>query len=88
MSEQRAASSKQLRGGLYEPRPVHVRLDGAVPAAVNGTPVDSIREEWLVEDRWWASPPLRRHYLELVLGSGRCLTVFRDLRTGRWYEQR
>ncbi len=88
MSEQRAASSEQRRSGLYEPRPVRVQLSGATPAALDGKRVDSIREEWLVEDRWWASPPLRRHYVELVLGSGRCVTAFRDLETGQWFEQR
>jgi hypothetical protein len=63
-------------------------MEGSSPVAVNGKRVDSIREEWLVEDRWWVAPPLRRHYLELVLDSGRCVTVFRDLGTGGWFEQR
>jgi hypothetical protein len=62
-------------------------MDGSAPSAVNGRRVDGIREEWLVEDRWWAAP-LRRHYVELVLESGRCVTAYRDLATGRWYEQR
>ena len=31
--------------------------------------VEAIREEWLVEDRWWTSAPLRRHYFELVLAT-------------------
>ena len=50
--------------------------------------MDSIREEWLVEDRWWTSDPLRRHYLELALEDGRCVVVFRDLVAGGWFEQR
>ena len=88
MSAQQAASSKQRRGGLYEPRPVRVTMNGAAPFTVDGKSVESIREEWLVEDRWWAAPPLRRHYVELVLESGRCVTAYRDLVTGRWFEQR
>jgi hypothetical protein len=47
-----------------------------------------VREQWLVEDRWWTGSPLRRHYLELALAGGRCTVVYRDLETGRWYEQR
>jgi len=51
-------------------------------------PVEAVREEWLVEDRWWTPTPLRRRYLELILASGRCTVVFCDLAGGRWYEQR
>ena len=88
MSEQRAASSKQRPGGLYVPKQAHVRLVGGVPRSINGKRVEAVREEWLVEDRWWTAAALRRHYLELVLESGRCLVVFRDLETGEWFEQR
>ncbi len=73
---------------LYLPQPVAVRLgpDG-LPAMADGVAVEAIREEWLVEDRWWTPRPLRRHYFELVLGDGRALVVFRR-RGGRWYRQR
>jgi hypothetical protein len=47
-----------------------------------------VLEDWLVEDRWWSDRPVRRRYLELVLESGRCVLVFRDLNSGRWYSQR
>jgi hypothetical protein len=47
-----------------------------------------VREEWLVEDRWWTPAPLRRHYFELALADGRALTVFRDAGDGRWFRQR
>lgn len=77
-------------GGLYVPGPVAVGPLSAAgcPASVAGRAVESIREEWLVEDRWWTGEPMRRHYLELVLVTGRCAVVFRDLETGRWFEQR
>jgi hypothetical protein len=73
---------------IYAPRRVAVETgaDG-VPRAVAGAPVEAVREEWLVEDRWWTSRPLRRHYFELVLADGRDATVFRDAR-GRWCRQR
>lgn len=74
---------------LYAPQRVAVRTDpGGAPAAVEGIPVDAVREEWLVEDRWWTAKPLRRHYFELALGDGRALTVFRTARAQRWYRQR
>jgi hypothetical protein len=73
---------------LYVPRRVDVSAgeDGA-PLAVEGVAVEALREEWLVEDRWWTPRPLRRHYYELVLADGRDVTVFRSGR-GRWFRQR
>jgi hypothetical protein len=74
---------------LYAPRPIAVRAgaDG-VPIEVGGVAVDAVREEWLVEDRWWTPQPLRRHYFELALADGRALTVFRRGDGKRWYGQR
>ena len=74
---------------LGRPRAAEVRIgpDG-LPAAFGSSQVDSILEDWLVEDRWWSERPVRRRYLELVLESGRCVLVFRDLASGRWYTQR
>lgn len=75
--------------GLYEPRPAEVRGDRrGRPVAIDGGRVESIREEWLVEDRWWTDEPLRRHYFELVIAGGRCAVVYRDLLTGEWRRQR
>ena len=74
---------------LGRPRAAEVRIgDGGVPVAFGKAGVDSVLEDWLVEDRWWTDRPVRRRYLELVLDSGRCVLVFRDLGTGRWYTQR
>ncbi len=74
---------------VYRPRPVsvHVAADG-VPSVVGRTPVEALREEWLVEDRWWTARPLRRRYLELVTSDGADRVVFCDLETGRWFAQR
>lgn len=74
---------------LYAPQRAAVRTDSrGAPLQVDGTAVDAVREEWLVEDRWWTQKPLRRHYFELALGDGRALTVFRSARGQRWYRQR
>jgi hypothetical protein len=76
---------------LNEPRPARVRLDPArhaeMPAEVDGEAVESLRESWLVEDRWWTAEPLRRRYWELVGERGRNVVVFHDLSTGRWWIQ-
>jgi hypothetical protein len=55
---------------------------------VAGKEVDSVREEWVVEDRWWTGRPLRRRYFEVVLLDGRNVVVFRDLVGGGWFLQR
>ena len=74
---------------LNEPRLVAVRADPeGAPRTVEAVTVEAVREEWLVEDRWWTSTPLRRHYFELALADGRALTVFRDAGDGRWFRQR
>ena len=74
---------------LGAPTPVVVRTDErGIPTAVAGVAVDGIREEWVVEDRWWTPRPLRRRYFELVLVNGRNAVVFRDLVAGKWLSQR
>ena len=74
---------------LAKPRPVTVEVgDDGLPSAFGRARVDSVLEDWLVEDRWWTDRPVRRRYLELVLESGRCVLVFRDLNSGRWFSQR
>lgn len=76
--------------GMYWPRPVTVEAgDDGVPVAVGMVAVEAVREEWLVEDRWWTPEPLRRRYFELVLADGRNLVAFREpAEGGRWFEQR
>lgn len=73
---------------LYAPRRVAVEADPAgVPMAVARIEVVAVREEWVVEDRWWTPRRLWRHYFELALLDGSNVVVFRD--SGRrWYRQR
>jgi hypothetical protein len=74
---------------LGAPKPASVDADArGTPTAVGAMAVDTVREEWVVEDRWWTGRPLRRRYFELVLGDGRNVVVFRDLVEGGWYMQR
>ena len=78
-----------MSGRVYRPRPVNVRVgvDG-LPEAVGRRAVEAVREEWLVEDRWWTSRPLRRRYVELVTTDGADRVVFCDLDSNRWFAQR
>jgi hypothetical protein len=78
---------------LNRPRLVNVRAgDGesgreGEPLIVNRERVESVRETWLVEDRWWTDEPLRRRYWELVSEKGRNIVVYHDLSSGRWFTQ-
>ena len=74
---------------LGAPAPAQVSAYGSgAPVAVAGQAVEAVREEWVVEDRWWTGRPLRRRYFELVLAQGRNAVVFRDMLRGLWFEQR
>jgi hypothetical protein len=73
---------------VYSPRVAAVLTDSnGTPRTLDGAAVEAIREDWIVEDRWWTGRPLHRRYFELVLADGRSVTVFRDVRTGRWHRQ-
>lgn len=74
---------------LAVPRRVAVTADAdGHPVIVDSRDVDSVRESWLVEDRWWTDRPLRRCYWEIVTTCGRNAVVFHDLISGRWWRQR
>jgi CO dehydrogenase/acetyl-CoA synthase delta subunit len=74
---------------LSVPRRVAVTAgDDGSPSIVDSRTVDTVRESWLVEDRWWTDRPLRRRYWEVVTTCGRDEVVFHDLESGRWWRQR
>jgi hypothetical protein len=84
---------------LNKPWPVPVQMgsDGT-PQAVGRLAVESVREEWLVEDGWWTKKPLQRRYFELVLEDGSDVVVFYEPTSSdgsrsrapshNWYRQR
>jgi CO dehydrogenase/acetyl-CoA synthase delta subunit len=74
---------------LAVPRRVAVQAaDDGQPREVSGQTVESVRESWLVEDRWWTERPVRRRYWEVVTMTGRNEVVYHDLQSGRWWRQR
>jgi hypothetical protein len=67
-------------------QPAQVEIDrGGTPVRLDGRPVDSIRERWIVEEGWWTDAPVRRAYAELVLTDGGLAVVFEDLVGGGWH---
>ena len=74
---------------LAVPRPARVLTDAdGQPRTIDGGEIDSVRETWLLEDRWWTEEPLRRRYWEVVTTSGSDQVVFHDLIAGGWWRQR
>jgi hypothetical protein len=74
---------------LAIPRRVAVDADEeGRPRLVDRRVVDTVRESWLIEDRWWTERPLRRRYWEIVTVCGRNEVVFHELESGRWWRQR
>ncbi len=63
-------------------RPVAVWLSGCRHT------VEAVLETWRIDDEWWRQRPVSRVYYSLLLQDGRTATVYRDLVTGSWYEQR
>ena len=75
-------------GRVNKPWPVPVQVDSeGMPKAVGRLAVESVREEWLVEDGWWTQKPLQRRYFEVVLSDGSDVVVFCE-QDGRWFRQR
>lgn len=80
-----AASARRLGTA----RSMAVRAgQGGRPLVVGRKQVEGVREDWVVEDRWWTGRPVRRRYFELVLEDGRNVVVFHDLIDGEWFAQR
>ena len=83
------ARAVRSAGRLNAPRPavVEARVD-STPVRVNRLPVELVREEWRVMDRWWTEDPVARRYFEVVLQSGENAVVFRDEERSCWFTQR
>ena len=47
--------------------------------------VDAVRDDWLVQDLWWTDRAIDRHYFEVVLDSGRLVTLYREAAGAAWF---
>ena len=77
---------------LHMPRSVKVLAnDSGEPAVVtrNGKScqVVAILNSWRIDDEWWREE-ISRNYFQVELKNGPVVTVFHDLITNKWYEQR
>ena len=88
VAHSRGESHSRAARRLNEPRPASVTAVEGLPAAVDRVPVEIVREEWRVLERWWTERPVRRRYFDVVLVTGENAVVFLDGASDRWYRQR
>ena len=50
--------------------------------------VASIDSLWKIDEEWWRETPITRMYYQVITEDGRRITVFRDVTSGEWYQQR
>ena len=50
--------------------------------------VSRVQDIWRIDDEWWRERPISRLYYLLLLDPDTLLTIFHDLVTDTWYEQR
>lgn len=87
-----AAGSSDLRA-LNQPSPASVESEGdGVPRSVKlrgrSLIVESVADQWRIDDEWWRDKPISRMYYECVLDHGLRATLFFDLLSGKWYHQK
>ena len=62
--------------------PISVKLRG------RSLKVMATEDIWEVVDEWWRTTPIARRYFKVGMEDGICRTIFRDLLSDLWYEQR
>ena len=80
---------------LNAPAPLRVELDGQgriISVWRHGrlTPrtIAAVQDVWRIDDEWWREHAISRMYYAVVLDDGTLLTMYQDLLTDTWFEQR
>ena len=50
--------------------------------------VASMDDLWEIDEEWWRETPVARMYYQVTTEDGRPFTLFQDLISGEWYQQR
>ena len=73
---------------LSKPSPKRGRRLKAASLEKPRLKVVSIDNMWKIDEEWWREKPIVRMYYQVTTEDGRRITLFRDLTTGEWYQQR
>jgi hypothetical protein len=96
----RAPDISQHRSGsslrpLNAPTPLRVQTDdhGRIVSIwrqgrLTPRTIAAIQDRWRIDDEWWREHPISRAYYAVLLDDGTLLTIYRDLITDMWFEQR
>lgn len=77
---------------LYTPKEIQALTNGSGEPAViirNGKRVHvaAILNTWRIDDEWWREM-ISRQYFQLELKDGPVMTIFHDLTSDKWFQQR
>jgi hypothetical protein len=50
--------------------------------------IAAVQDQWRIDDEWWREHAVSRMYYALLLDDGTLLTVYHDLVSDTWFEQR
>ena len=78
---------------LNQPSPVRVEAHEGWPVAIlaRGSvrrEITSTEDVWRVEEEWWRDASIVRTYFEVLIDTGRRMTLFFDHASSSWYWQR
>ena len=81
-----------MAASLYVPREIEVSAHASGEPAViirdgRRSRVAAALNSWRVDDEWWRER-ISRQYFRVELSDGKVMTVFHDLVSGKWYQQR
>jgi hypothetical protein len=80
---------------LNAPSPLQVQMDdrGRVVSIwrqgrLTPRTIAAIQDRWRIDDEWWREHRVARMYYDVVLDDGTMLTIYQDLASDSWFEQR
>jgi hypothetical protein len=90
-----AARPKSDLRPLNAPSPLRVQMDenGRIvgiwrQGRLTPRTLAAIQDRWRIDDEWWREHAVVRMYYEVILDDGTRLTIYHDLVSDSWFEQR
>src|SRR5690349_12741625 len=95
VTNSRASLGPRSLRPLNTPAPIRVECDRhGRPISVRKTrwprsrAVVQIQDCWRIDDEWWRERPISRLYYTLLLEDESLVTLYHDLISDKWFEQR
>jgi hypothetical protein len=58
-----------------------------MPRTIEREAVAAIEETWRIDEGWWRGEEVSRRYWRIALANESVVVIYRDLGSGRWFEQ-